>query len=270
MVVGDVELVPVLDAAGPFVELAVAYPDVPAEEWSPYRELYPENFAGTRWRLPCAGYLLRRGGRTILVDTGVGPPGYWDLWTPESAGLLPAALEGLGVGRDDVDVVFLTHLHGDHIGWNTDEGGSVFFPRARYVVHEDALALARSHSERRHLRRCIEPLADRFELLDGDAELAQGVTAFVAPGHYPGHMGLRIRSGRRDAVLIADLAPHPALLDRTEWVYAFDDSSPTPTRAALVEELVDTNALVVCGHYPGSGIGRVARRDGRVVWEEAR
>ena len=54
------------------------YPDVPGESWEPYRALYPELFAGETWRLPCNSFLIRSAGTTILVDTGVGPPGLWD------------------------------------------------------------------------------------------------------------------------------------------------------------------------------------------------
>ena len=82
-------------------------------------------------------------------------------------------------------------------------------------------------------------------------------------------MGVSIRSGGERAELIADMAPHPALLDRPEWVFAFDDVPQTTTRAELVEELVDRDPLLVCGHFPGSGIGRVVTRERRVVWEEA-
>jgi glyoxylase-like metal-dependent hydrolase (beta-lactamase superfamily II) len=82
-------------------------------------------------------------------------------------------------------------------------------------------------------------------------------------------MGVRIRSNGEEAVLIADAAPHPALLDRPDWVYAFDDAPQTTTRAELIAELVDRDVLAICGHYPGSGVGRIVSRDGRVVWEEA-
>ena len=270
VLIGDIEVATVVDAVGYLAEQSELYPDQPAEDWAPYQELYPELFAGARWKLACACFVLRSSGTTLLVDTGVGPPGLWD-WEPEVEGGLPDGLGELGIGRDDVDIVFLTHLHIDHLGWNTDESGSVFFPRARYVVNRDALAFARDRRELPHIQRCVEPLLDRFETLDGPAELAEGIDAVPLPGHYPGHMGLRIASGGEQAVLIADAAVHPALLDHPEWRYVsdLDHERSVLTRRALVDELADTGLLVVSGHYPGTGIGRVARTDGRVVWQEA-
>jgi glyoxylase-like metal-dependent hydrolase (beta-lactamase superfamily II) len=268
--VRDVELVPLLDAVGLLAEYGEAYLDTPAEAWEPYRARYPDLFAGESWRLPCRSFLVRSADVTVLVDTGVGPPGLWD-WTAESEGELPLALEELGVGRDAIDVVFLTHLHIDHLGWNTDLEGVPLFPGARYVVHRDALAFARTRPELPHIHRCVESIVDRFETVDDDVELAPGVEAFVAPGHYPGHMALRLRSGDARAVLLADVAVHPALLDQPDWHYVSDLDQPASaaTRHALLAELVDRDVLVACGHYPGSGIGRVVTRDGRVVWEEA-
>jgi glyoxylase-like metal-dependent hydrolase (beta-lactamase superfamily II) len=271
ILVGSVELVPVPDASGVLCPYAEAYPDVAAGEWEPYRTLYPELFVEDDWRLPCLSYLVRSERVTILVDTGVGPPGLWD-WTAEEEGLLPGSLEAVGVGLDEVDVVFLTHLHVDHIGWNTDLDGVPFFPRARYVVHRDALAYVLRRPDRTHIRRCVVPLVDRFEQVSGEVEVAPGVVSFEAPGHSPGHMGLRISSAGQEATFVADVVPHAALLDRPEWVFAFDEDSSAnaPTRAALVEELRRRDGLVVCGHYPGSGIGRLHEREGRLVWEEAR
>lgn len=270
MVVGSIELLPLRDAVGELGELGELYPGVALEDWESYRKLYPELFADTRWMLPCGGYLVRSPEATILVDTGAGPPGLWE-WAAEQEGLLPGALEELGVFRDDVDIVFLTHLHNDHVGWSTEREGAAFFPRARYVVHRGSLAFARAKDAGPHLRQCILPLVDRFETVDGDVELAPGVTAFVAPGHYPGHMALRLESGGAEAMLIADVAVHPALLDEPDWVYVWD-GDPTlcaQTRRALLPRLVDRDVLVACGHYPGTGIGRLVTRDGHVVWEEA-
>jgi glyoxylase-like metal-dependent hydrolase (beta-lactamase superfamily II) len=268
--VGDIEVLPVLDALGSLGELSELYPDRTPEEWEPYRSLYPELFVGTSWRVPCTCYVLRTQDTTVLVDTGLGPPGAVD-WELEYEGGLPKGLRELGVGRDEIDVVFLTHLHIDHLGWNTDASGEIFFPRARYVVHQDALRFARDRSELAHIARCVVPLADRFETLGGAAELADGITAVPLPGHYPGHMGLRLAARGQEGFLIADAAVHPALLDRAEWSYVSDGDHErcVETRCALVDGLVDTEVLVVSGHYPGSGIGRVRLQEGRVVWEAA-
>jgi glyoxylase-like metal-dependent hydrolase (beta-lactamase superfamily II) len=268
VVVGSVELHPLLDAVGVLASYSETYPKVPEDEWAPYRELYPELFAPSGWRLPVVVYLLRSEGTTVLVDTGIGPPGLWTFYAPEREGLLPRELEKIGVRPESVDVVLLSHLHVDHLGWNTDEDGVVVFPNARYLVHPRALAHAWSAPDRPHIRRCVEPLLERFEdAADGDG-LAPGVTVRDLPGHYPGHVGVSVRSDGARAELIADVAPHPALLDRQEWVFAFDEVEQTATRHDVVEEVVDTDCVVVCGHYPGSGIGHVLTRDSRVVWEE--
>jgi glyoxylase-like metal-dependent hydrolase (beta-lactamase superfamily II) len=269
--VGDLELVPILDAVGLLASYAEVYPEVPLQAWEPYRALYPELFSGDDWRLPCKCFLVRTGETTILVDTGVGPPGLWD-WTAEREGELPEGLARLGVRHDEVDIVFLTHLHIDHVGWNTDLEGVACFPRARYVVPEDSLAFARSQDGRAHVQRCILALQDRFETVTSTVELAPGVSAFEAAGHYPGHMALRVTSGGQNAVLMTDTAVHPALLHEPDWVYVADGDPAVcaETRRALLPELVDRDVLVACGHYPGSGIGRVVTRGGRVVWEESR
>jgi glyoxylase-like metal-dependent hydrolase (beta-lactamase superfamily II) len=266
VVVGSVELVPLVDAVGELGELEELFPDT--TDWAPYRDLYPENFAESRWRIPCTSYLLRSGGETVLVDTGVGPAGLWG-WSAEfEEGLLPA-LADAGVERGDIDIVFFTHLHVDHVGWNTDREGVVVFPSARYVAHRDGVAFA-GNSGRPHIERTI--LAVDFDEMDGETTLAEGVTAFPLPGHFPGHMGLRIESNGERAVLIADAAVNPMLLDQPGRTYV-SDSDPAvcaATRRALLPELVDQDVLTVCGHYPDGGIGRVVTREGRIVWEAAR
>jgi len=265
VVVGSVELVPLVDAVGEMGELAELFPDT--SDWAPYRDLYPQIFAESRWRAPCTCYLLRSGDGTVLVDTGVGPAGLWG-WNAEfEEGLLPA-LEEAGAAVEDVDVVFLTHLHVDHVGWNTDRDGSVAFPNARYVAHRDGIAFAGT-SGRPHVERTI--LSIEFEEIDGEAVVTAGVTAFPLPGHFPGHMGLRIESEGERAILIADTAVNPMMLDEPDRTYVSDGDAAAcaATRRALLPELVDQDVLTVCGHYPDGGIGRVVTRGARVVWEAA-
>jgi glyoxylase-like metal-dependent hydrolase (beta-lactamase superfamily II) len=265
LLVGSVELVPLVDAVGVLGQLDELFPDT--SDWREERERHPELFAGSQWRIPCTSYLIRSGARTVLVDTGVGPAGLWG-WAPDWEERLLPALAEAGAGPDDVDVVFLTHLHVDHVGWNTDRDGELVFRNARYIAHGDGVAFARG-VDRPHVGRTIAPV--EFEEIGGETELAEGVTAFELPGHFPGHMGLRIESDGRRAILLADAAVNPKMLDTPELVYVSDADSAASarTRCELVEELVDQDIFAVCGHYPGGGIGRVVTRDGRVAWESA-
>ena len=264
MVVGSVDLVPIVDALGDFGALAELYPEFDA--WEPYCKLYPSLFRDGHWVLPCTCYLVRASGTVVLVDTGFGPAGPESAW--DVAEGLPAGLAAAGVAPEDVDLVFLTHLHIDHVGWNTDREARPLFPRARYLVHREARAFVRGDA-RPHVARCIEPI--EFEELDGETELAAEVVAFPLPGHYPGHMGVRIDSEGERALLIVDTAVQPAQLDQPALRYVFDvdHEACVETRRRLLPEIVDADVLVACGHYPDGGIGRAVRRDGRVVWEAA-
>jgi glyoxylase-like metal-dependent hydrolase (beta-lactamase superfamily II) len=267
VVVGDVEITALVDAAGNLGELDELFPAT--TEWDGYRAVYPSLFDGSRFRLPSAGYLLRRHGHNVVVDTGVGPPGLWSDWGAAFEGRLPDALAAADVAPEQVDVVFLTHLHIDHVGWNTDADGRPFFPNARYVVHGDALAFARDGGRRNHTTRTVDPID--FAEVDGEVELAPEIAAVPLPGHYPGHMGVRIRSAGDEALVIADAAAHPMLLDRPSDTFAndIDVARSVETRRSLLETVVDTDVVVVCGHYPDGGIGRVVRRDGHVLWAAA-
>jgi glyoxylase-like metal-dependent hydrolase (beta-lactamase superfamily II) len=265
--VGDIEIDPIVDAWGELGELAALYPEAPAEAWEPYRELYPELFAGSRWRLPCTCYLIRAGRMTLLCDTGVGPPGLWGWAAEREAGLLPG-LAALGVEPGDVDAVFLSHLHIDHIGWNTDLDGTPVFPNARYLTQPDGLQwVLNARSDLPHVQRCLRSIMERQMIDDvrADEEIAPGVVTVDLPGHLPGHLGLRLVD---DALLIADAAVHPALLDQPDWIYVSDEDTSTSaeTRRSLVPKLVDEEVLVVCGHYPDGGIGRLVGKDERNVW----
>jgi glyoxylase-like metal-dependent hydrolase (beta-lactamase superfamily II) len=265
--IGSVEIHPIVDAVGTLGELAALYPDVPAPAWDPFRELYPELFAGPQWRLPCTSYLLLVDGLVVLVDTAAGPPGAWD-WAAEREGGLPASLARLGIEPTDVDVVFVTHVHIDHVGWNADADGTPLFPNARYLIHPDGLTWAlNERAEYPHVRRCLRSVVKQrlVDDVEAGAEIAPDVVALDLPGHLPGHLGLRLGD---EAVLIADAAVHPALLEEPDWLYVsdYDAAQCAATRRTLLAELVDQDVLVVCGHYPGDGIGRVVLRDGRNVW----
>lgn len=231
---------PLVDGVGVLGPLDELFPDTPEGAWAPYRERYPELFSGDSWRLPIVCFLVRERGRTVLVDTGAGPSGLWTSWEPEpesQEGLLPE-LERRGVEPADVDIVLLTHVHIDHVGWNADDAGRPVFPEARYLLHEDALAAARERADRPHIERCVLGIEDRLQTVTDGEEIAPGLTVIALPGHDAGHVGLRVGD---EALIIADASPHPAQLDHPEWTFGFDEDphGAVETRHTLLEQLGD-------------------------------
>jgi len=230
-----VRLVDLVAAIGTYSEF---FPGVPAEGWVDSRARYAELFDGDSLTMPSGSFLVRSEADTLLVDTGVGPSG-GDPWPGDREGRFLKELDRVGVRPDDVDTVFLTHVHVDHIGWSSAFGG------ARFVTHRDGIALATERG--RDLPGGIEPIS-------GETELVPGVVAFETPGHLGGHMSVRVGE---DLVILGDAAAHPAQLAEPERVFAFDEEPhvAVETRRELLAAYGDR--ILACGHYPGSGIGRM-------------
>ena len=272
--VGAAEVTAVLDVAADFPDpLPEAFPGVEAAAWAPYRRRYPEVFEGPdRWRLRDWCFVVRAGDRVVLVDTGVGGPGAPGAAWIGTPGRLPEELAAAGVGLDEVDLVVLTHLHLDHIGWNLAWDGDrarPLFPRARYLVQRsdwEAFA-ARPEESRLAFDRCVRPLQDLgvVELLDGDHILDPQLSILHTPGHTPGSQSLLVRSGAAAALLWGDLANHPAQIDRPDWGPGSDalPEVARQTRRRLLDRLEAEALWLAPAHFPDP-FGTVTRdQDGR-------
>jgi len=205
------------------------------------REAFPAIDSDADWWIPVNCVLIEAGDTTVLVDTGVGP--HPRVFLPD---LQTTLLDQLP--PDAVDVVVLTHLHVDHVGWT----GS--FPSARYVVHEldwDYFMSEPSLAQRPHLREKVLPLADRFERVAGEVEVAPGVLVQPAPGHTPGHMIVRTAS----VAAIGDLVTHELQVVDPElgFVNDMDGDVAAATRGRLIEELARDGLAVAAGHVRGIG-----------------
>ncbi len=135
LTVGNVEIVGITDIEVDFImPLTDIFPDVPLESWAPYQQRFAGHFVGAdTWRPHFGGMLLRSQGRTILVDTGMGSnatnPGAVAAFVAGVDGQMMTELQKAGVRPEDIDTVFLTHLHPDHVGWNlTGEGQPTLIP----------------------------------------------------------------------------------------------------------------------------------------------
>ncbi|GAA4589935.1 hypothetical protein GCM10023194_45500 [Planotetraspora phitsanulokensis] len=229
-IVTGVEIVPVCDAVGPMGERIR----------KPLPELFPGgSFADdAEWVLHFHCYLLRAGGRTVLVDTGIGgtdSPAAG--WAPVPGRLL-AELAEAGVGPADVGVVVLTHLHSDHASGCVQDGVPVF-PNARHVIQRTELDWVGDPMR----RQVVEPLRDSIQVVDGDASLLPGVRVVHAPGHTPGHQCVEVG----DLIVTGDAVLHPVQLADPTIHYAYDED---PERAVVSRSaLLDRAAVIAPGHF---------------------
>ena len=274
LTVGSVQVTAVCDVTGDFpAPLEQAFPQVEEAAWAPWRRRHPDAFGGPgRWRLRNWCFVVRARDRVVLVDTGVGGPGTPGATWIGIPGRLPEELAAAGVEPDEVDLVVLTHLHLDHIGWNlTWDGGSPRprFPRARYLVQRsdwEAFA-ARPEEARVAFDRCVRPLADLgvAELLDGDRTLDPVLSVLHTPGHTPGSQSLLVRSGAAAVLLWGDVANHPAQVDRPDWGPGSDalPEVARQTRRRLLDRLETEAIWLAPSHFP-EPFGTVTRdADGR-------
>jgi glyoxylase-like metal-dependent hydrolase (beta-lactamase superfamily II) len=269
--VGDVEIMSLSDGMLEF-DLCNFFPTIPADHWQPHdSHLTPEH----KVRFNLGSYLVRSSGRTVLVDTGLGPR---PADAPDAPwGQLLHDFQDKGVRPEEVDMVVLTHLHRDHVGWNlrTESSRHVpTFPRARYWASTKDWEVCR-HPEVQPQRfpnapTCVWPLEELglLELMEGEHSLTRELTAVSTPGHTPGHMSILITSDGQRALILGDAAHSPVQVQEPDWISRadMDPDLTRQTRRALMERLEREEILVAAGHFPAPGYGRIVRLEGRRYW----
>lgn len=221
-------------------------------------------------------FLIRSAGKTIIVDTGIGPrkrAGF-------PVGHLPERLTEAGIAPEDIDVVIATHLRIDHVGWNTVPGeasgtSKIFFPHARFLFQQrewDHWMQPEflSQPTNAHLRECVQPAMDagQVELIGPEYAVDEHVTFLSTPGHTPGHVSIGILAAGERGVIVGDASHHPVQLNHPDWSPSAD-SDPVQaarSREALFEQAIAENRVWLGGHWPYPGIGRIKRLEGRRVF----
>lgn len=216
--------------------------------------------------------IVETGERRILVDTCVGndkkraiPP--WNL----RQGPFLADLCDLGFPPESIDTVICTHLHVDHVGWNTRlvEGRwQPTFERARYLlsrVEWEHWSAEEEAGNQQVLADSVRPLfdADQVDLVGEDHEVDACIHFEPTPGHTPGHVAVRIESRGERAVITGDLVHHPVQFARPDWAPSVDSDPAlaTRTRRDFMARYADTPTLVIGTHFAGPTAGHL-RRDG--------
>jgi glyoxylase-like metal-dependent hydrolase (beta-lactamase superfamily II) len=274
--IGDVEVLRIVEWRGPFAPARQLVPDSGPQVWREHEEqLAPGHWdPGTDLALVAVQtWVVRSAGRTVLVDTGVGRdrerPG--NPFFHRRADDLPARLRGAGVEPDAVDVVVNTHIHGDHVGWNTRADGGTAewvptFPHARYL-----LPAADDHhfgprggygggvrvDDRLLYEDSVAPVhrAGLAELWEDTYRVDEHLVLESAPGHTPGSSVLRVASRGERAVFVGDLLHSPVQILRPECnsCFCLAPRQAAATRRRVLERAAAERELVIPAHFAGGG-----------------
>jgi len=276
IIVGDVEITALTDAEGAFpFKISALFPEVTADQWRPYRRDFPETFVDPdTWHVHIGCYVLRTHDRIVLVDTGIGPapPAFFG----DMRGDLVHQLGLADVKPADVNTVFITHLHPDHVGWNLDSAGKPTFPNARYVMSKsDWDTFQRPEVQQAFpfpfVDQMLTPLEKLgvLDLADGETALSEEIVALPAPGHTPGHMVVAVSSRGQKAMILGDVVGHPAQVSEPEWKFAFDmdPEMAVTTRKKMLGRLEMEAMTAAQCHFPPPGFGLVVRTEGRRHWQ---
>ena len=268
----------VVETEGPEFAPGFLLPDASPEALAPHRGWLEPRFldpVSGKLVLAVQSYLLRTSRHVVLVDSCVGNGKERRFHAPWSRRASPEWLDRLaafGAAPEDVDFVLCTHLHADHVGWNTrlvDGRWTPTFPNARYVFARTELEywLALNEKGKKYSDGCIDdsvlPVieAGQAEIVADDHALDDEIRLRPSPGHTPGHVCIELASGGRRAVLSGDVCHTPLQCREPGWsaVGCADRARSAATRRAFLDAHCETDVLVMTAHFPSPSTGYVRR-----------
>lgn len=278
---GPFETARIVELEGPFIPADHLFPDASLEQIRATAAAHdPALFDRVENRLVMSfhSFVVRTANYTILVDACVGnhkPRPRNPHWHQLSTSYI-SDLASLGLKPEDIDIVMCTHLHADHVGWNTrlDNGEWVpTFPNARYLFGKTEVAHWRqviAESDPDMINHgswadSVEPIfaAGQAELVTEDQEVDAGVALLPAPGHTPGNVIVQLEARGERAYLTGDVVHHPIQVEHPEWSTCFcsDPVLSARTRRNTLATVADEDAWLLPAHFPTPTATKVRRGD---------
>lgn len=258
------------------------FPEMTYDDLEPYRDWLVPHFCedDLKLRLSIHTFVVRTPHHTILVDTCIGNDRKRDvpLWTDMQTDY-PSRLLGAGVNPAEVDYVFCTHMHVDHVGWNTHLQGGQWvptFPNAKYLFHQTEWEHWKQSTEENQvqvMRDSVLPIIDAglAEMVPSNFAIEDGFRLEPTPGHTPGHCSVHLDSNGDDAVITGDMIHHPWQIAepyRTSRACSNPEQA-IQTRTEFVQKYADTATLILGTHFaPPTALHIVSQGDAfRVKYE---
>lgn len=273
--IGKLQLMRAVEMVMPFDRQSF-FPETTDADWAPHRPwLEPDALdpATDTLQFAMQSYVVRTSRHTILIDSCIGnhkERPTRPAWHLKNDDAYMRALSALGLAPEDIDFVMCTHMHSDHIGWNTrlEDGRWVpTFPNARYVFSQKELEAWRDVGHENFSRTPFEdsvlPIveAGKAELVSNDYALDDEVWLEPTPGHTPDHVAIKLASNGASAVMCGDLMHTPVQCLHPDWApwADWDAELAARSRRAFLERYCETDTLVCTAHFPLPSAGRVVR-----------
>jgi glyoxylase-like metal-dependent hydrolase (beta-lactamase superfamily II) len=218
-------------------------------------------------------YVVRTPHHTILIDSCIGndkPRPARPKWHMKTDGTYLDGLKAAGVSVDEIDYVMCTHLHTDHVGWNTrlENGRWVpTFPKARYVFAESEFDYWNAQNKTAEVPPFIDSVlpvveAKKADIVGHDFSIGDHVRILPTPGHTPGHVAFTFGRSKDDAVFCGDLIHTPLQAHYPELSPKFDvdPAQAAVTRRNFLERYCDTDTLCCTAHFPSPSSGKIRRK----------
>ncbi len=287
--IGETTIDRIEEAHGPAFPVDMLLPDWDPAVLEEHKDwLFPRHFhaRSNRFITSLHSWLLRTKHHTILIDTCAGNQKnrpHSPLFHMKDTPYLER-LKAAGVNPEEIDFVMCTHLHIDHVGWNTrlENGRWVpTFPNANYVFSkterdfwDPATNPALDEEARLIFEDSVHPvIAAGQDRLVGDGDrIGDNLSIDAAPGHTPGSIAIALNSGGEQGLFTGDVMHHPIQVYRPRWSSRFctDPVQSADTRERILGHCADCNALMMPAHFGAPHAGRVRRKGGgfALAWEE--
>jgi glyoxylase-like metal-dependent hydrolase (beta-lactamase superfamily II) len=217
-------------------------------------------------------YVVKTPHHTVLIDSCIGndkPRPLRPKWNMKTDDTYMRALAHTGVSVDDIDFVMCTHLHVDHVGWNTRLDGGRWvptFPNARYIFGKTEFDYWTEQNAKTEVPPYVDSVlpvvaAKRADIVGNDYGIGDHVRILPTPGHTPGHVAFVLGRGRDDAVFSGDLMHSPLQTRYPELSPKFDvdQAQAAATRRNFLERYCDTDTLCCTAHFPSPSAGKIRR-----------
>jgi glyoxylase-like metal-dependent hydrolase (beta-lactamase superfamily II) len=271
--IGNVEIARIVEVYGFEDDLSVLLEGGTPEQLLRHDWLRP-HFVTPEGRMIISfqAFAVRAGERRMMIDTCIGADRtrQFDVFTNLQTSFLED-LEIAGFPTESIDTVLCTHLHFDHVGWNTrkvDGRWVPTFPNARYLFGRTEWAHWQQVPQdddphHLHLSDAIQPVLDAglVEFVESDHRLTEEIWLEPTPGHTPGHVSVHIRSEGEEAVITGDVVHHPYQFAEPDIKGNFDldAARASATRRAFLERYQDRKALIIGSHFPEPTSGWIER-----------